>query len=287
MMESNPFAILSESLGLAPSVMQAYIILMVLLVIGGTLLDVAHKKSAKYFFEKGQSLKKLAKREVGGGEKIGIAVSTLTNEVLTSGEFENPERRISHLFTMYGFIVFVVTTAVLIFSLPVAKSEGSGLVPALWHLGALSLCFGGYWFWLKIRVDVRSDGNAWYNVHQSDLFIVSLLLMATFALIWSALQAFVGATSVLTIIAFVVFIAASTTLFSTVLWSKFAHMFFKPAAAFQKKVAVADGSRDKLPEIPELSSAECKARYPDIPEYMGANPPNMGLGIKREAPAHY
>ena len=287
MIESNPFAILSGGLGLAPSIMQAYIILMVLLVIGGTLLDVAHKKSAKYFFEKGQSLKKIAKREVGGGEKLGIALSTLTNEVLTSGEFENPERRISHLFTMYGFIVFVVTTAVLIFSLPVAKGEGSGLVPALWHLGALSLCFGGYWFWLKIRVDVRSDGNAWYNVHQSDLFIVSLLLMATFALIWSALQAFVGATSVWTIIAFVVFIAASTTLFSTVLWSKFAHMFFKPAAAFQKKVAVADGSRDKLPEIPDLSSAECKARYPDIPEYMGANPPNMGLGIKREAPAHY
>ncbi len=80
---------------------------------------------------------------------------------------------------------------------------------------------------------------------------------------------------------------ASTTLFGTVLWSKFAHMFFKPAAAFQKKVAVADGSRDKLPAIPELSGAECKARYPDIPEYMGANPPNMGLGIKREAPAHF
>jgi len=64
-------------------------------------------------------------------------------------------------------------------------------------------------------------------------------------------------------------------------------MFFKPAAAFQKKVAVADGSRDKLPEIPDLASAECKQRFPDIPEYMGANPPYMGLGIKREAPTHY
>jgi hypothetical protein len=32
--------------------MQAYVVLMVLLVIGGTLLDVVHKKSAKYFFEK-------------------------------------------------------------------------------------------------------------------------------------------------------------------------------------------------------------------------------------------
>ena len=287
MVTSNPFAVLSADLSLDPGVMQAYVVLMVLLVIGGTLLDVWHKKSAKYFFEKGQSLKKLAKREVGGGEKLGIAVSTLTNEVLASSEFENRDRRISHLFTMYGFIVFVVTTAVLIFGLPAAEGEGSGLVPVLWHLGALSLCFGGYWFWFKIRADVRSDGNAWYDVHQSDLFVVSLLLMGTFALIWSFVQSSAGATSVASIVAFVVFIAATTTLFSTILWSKFAHMFFKPAAAFQKKVAVADGSRDKLPEIPELSSAECKERYPDIPEYMGANPPNMGLGIKREAPTHY
>ena len=287
MIESNPFAILSESLALDPGVMQAYIILMIVLVIGGTLLDVVHKKSAKYFFEKGQSLKKIAKREVGGGEKLGIAVSTLTNEVLTSSEFQNRDRRISHMFTMYGFIFFVVTTAVMIFGLPAAEGGGSSLVPVLWHVGALSICIGGYWFWFKIRADVRSDGNAWYDVHQSDLFIVSLLLMATFALIWSFLQTSAGATALWTIIAFVVFIAAATTLFSTILWSKFAHMFFKPAAAFQKKVAVADGSRDKLPEIPELSSAECKERYPDIPEYMGANPPNMGLGIKREAPNHY
>jgi hypothetical protein len=267
--------------------MQAYVVLMVLLVIGGTLLDVVHKKSAKYFFEKGQSLKKIAKREVNGGEKLGLAVSTLTNEVLTSSEFENRDRRISHLFTMYGFIFFVVTTAILIFGLPAAEGESSALTALLWHLGALSMCFGGYWFWFKIRADVRSEGHEWYDVHQSDLFVVSLLLMGTFALVWSFFQAITGATSLLSIVTFVIFIVAATTLFSTILWSKFAHMFFKPAAAFQKKVAVADGSRDKLPEIPDLSSAECKERYPDIPEYMGENPPNMGLGIKREAPSHY
>ena len=283
MITSNPFAELSALI--PPAVMQGYVVLMILLVIGGTLLDVTHKKSAKYFFEKGQSLKKLAKRDVGGSQKIGLAVHTVANEVLASSEFDNPKRRISHLFIMYGFIVFVVTTAIMIFGLPAAEGEGSALAPLLWHLGALSICFGGYWFWLKIRADVRSEGHQWYDVHQSDLFIVSLLLMATFALIWSVLQAAGG--GVLAGIAFVVFIAAATTLFSTVLWSKFAHMFFKPAAAFQKKVAVADGSRDKLPEIPELSSAECKERYPDIPEYMGDNPPNMGLGIKREAPSHY
>jgi hypothetical protein len=283
MITSNPFA----GLPLEPGVMQAYVVLMVLLVIGGTLLDVVHKKSAKYFFEKGQALKKIAKREVGGGEKASIAISTLTNEVLTSSEFENPDRRYAHLLTMYGFVFFVVTTAIMIFGLPAAEGDSFTLSALLWHLGALSTCIGGYWFWFKIRADVRSEGHEWYDVHQSDLFVVSLLLMTTFALIWSFLQAVTGVTSLLSVITFVIFIAASTTLFSTILWSKFAHMFFKPAAAFQKKVAVADGSRDKLPEIPDLSSAECKERYPDIPEYMGDNPPNMGLGIKREAPNHY
>ena len=283
MITSNPFAELSALI--PPAVMQGYVVLMVLLVIGGTLLDVMHKKSAKYFFEKGQSLKKIAKREVGGGKKMGLAVDTVVNEVLTSGEFENPSRRISHLFLMYGFIIFVVTTAIMIFGLPGAEGDASTLMPLLWHLGALMVCIGGYWFWFKIRVDVRSEGNQWYNVHQSDLFIVSLLLTATFALIWSVLQSTGG--GVLAGIALFVFIAAATFLFSTILWSKFAHMFFKPAAAFQKKVAKADGSRDKLPDMPELTDPDVKRRFPDIPEYMGENPPNMGLGIKRETPTHY
>ncbi|ESQ09874.1 MAG: adenylylsulfate reductase [Thiohalocapsa sp. PB-PSB1] len=282
MITTNPFVELSALI--PPAVMQAYVILMVLLVIGGTLLDVVHKKSAQYFFEKGQSLKKIAKREVTSGEKMGLAISTVTNEVLASSEFQNPERRVSHLFTMYGFVVFVVTTAIMIFSLPV-EGEGSSLIPLLWHLGAASLCFGGYWFWFKIRVDVRSEGNQWYDVHQSDLFIVSLLLMATFALVWSLMQS--AGAGVLAGISLFIFIAASTTLFSTILWSKFAHMFFKPAAAFQKKVAVADGSRDKLPDLPELTDPSVKEMYPDIPTYMGDNPPNMGLGINREAPTHY
>ena len=279
-MFTNPFA----SLPLEPAVMQGYVILMVLLTIGGVLLDITHKKSAKYFFEKGQSLKKIAKREVSSAEKTSIAISTLTHEVLASGEFENPDRRKSHLLMMYGFIVFVVTTAILVFG----GAEGVSLASILWHLGALSLAVGGYWFWFKIRVDVRSEGNEWSNVHQSDMFIVSLLLMSTFGLIWSLLApAQMGSGNVLAWIAFAAFIGATTFLFSTVVWSKFAHMFFKPAAAYAKKVSVADGSRDKLPEIPDLASAECKERYPDIPEYMGDNPPYMGLGIKREAPSHY
>ena len=283
MFTSNPFVELSALI--SPAIMQAYVVLMVLLVIGGTLIDVIHKKSAKYFFENAQKAKKTAKREVGGIEKIGLAVSTVANEVLTSGEFDNPERRISHLFTMYGFIIFVVTTAVMIFSLPAAESEASTLMPLLWHLGALMICIGGYWFWFKIRVDVSAEGHQWYEVSRADLFIVSLIVMATFALIWSLLQSAGG--GVAASVALVLFIAASTTLFSTVLWSKFAHMFFKPAAAYQKKITKADGSRENLPDDYELTDPAVQAKFPDIPEYMGDNPPYMGLGIKREAPHHY
>ena len=283
MITSNPFAELSAFI--SPDVMQWYVVLMFLLVIGGTLLDVVHKKSAKYFFENAQRAKKAAKREVGAGEKVSLAVSTIAHEVLTSGEFDNPHRRISHLFTMYGFVIFVVTTAILIFSLPAAEAEASTLVPLLWHLGALMICIGGYWFWFKIRVDVSAEGHRWYDVSRADIFVVSLIVMATFALVWSLLQSAGG--GVAAVVALVLFIAAATTLFSTVLWSKFAHMFFKPAAAFQKRVTKADGSRENLPDDYELSDPAVQARFPDIPEYMGENPPYMGLGIKREAPHHY
>ena len=283
MFTTNPFEPLSAVI--SPEVMQGYVVLMVLLVIGGTLLDVIHKKSARYFFENAQKAKKAAKRQVGAGEKIGLAFSTLMHEVLTAGEFDNRQRQISHLFTMYGFIIFVVATAVMIFGLPAAESEASTLMPVLWHLGALMICIGGYWFWFKIRVDVSSEGHQWYEVHQADLFVVSLIAMATFALIWSVLQSTGG--GVLAGIALVVFIVAATSLFSTILWSKFAHMFFKPAAAYQKKITKADGSRENLPNDYALTDPAVQAKFPDIPEYMGDNPPNMGPGIKREAPQHY
>ena len=282
MFTSNPFSELSASI--SPTIMQGYVILMVLLVIGGTVLDMIHKKSAKYFFENAKKAKKNAKRDVGGGEKIGLAISTVASEVLTSSEFCNPKRRLSHLLTMYGFIIFVVTTAIMIFGYPTPETATPAILPQLWHIGALMLCIGGYWFWFFIRVDVSAEGLTWFRLERADLFILSLLATATFGLIWSYTQS-KGASS--TTIFFALFILSSTVLFGSVLWSKFAPMFFKPAAVFQKKVTKADGSMENLPAEYDLSDPEVHKKFPDIPEYMGKNPPNMGLGIKREAPRHY
>lgn len=202
--------------------------------------------------------------------------------MLASSEFKSTRRRISHLFTMYGFVVFVVSTAVLIFGY--ATEASAGIWPLLWHLGALALCIGGYWFWFAIRVDVAAEGVKWYNFNgRGDLFILGLISTATFALLWSAT---LGA-GALNMLFFVLFIASSTVLFGTVFWSKFAHMFFKPAAAYQKKTIYADGSREGLPDDYDLTDPAVQKRFPDIPEYMGTNPPNMGPGINREPPRHY
>ncbi len=64
-------------------------------------------------------------------------------------------------------------------------------------------------------------------------------------------------------------------------------MFFKPAAAFQKKMVWADGSREGLPDMPDLTDPAIQAKFPDIPTYMGKTPPNMGEGITREPARHY
>jgi hypothetical protein len=278
MFTSNPFAELSASI---PTVfMQGYIILMVLLVIGGTILDMMHKKSAQYFFENAKKAKKSAKRSVGGGEKVSIAATVLVNEVLTSGEFKNTRRRLSHLLTMWGTIIFIVTTAIMIFGYPTPATPTPALLPQLWHIGALMLAVGGYWFWFSIRVDVSAEGLPWFRFERADLFILSLLATSTFALIWS----FTGGG--LTIF-FALFILSSTVLFGGVYFSKFAHMFFKPAAAFQKRVTRADGSRENLPADFDLTDPAVQAKFPDIPEYMGKNPAYMGLGIKREPAKHY
>ncbi len=284
MFVNNPFAQIAETI--SPGLMKFYVVAMILAVIGGTLLDLMHKQSAKYFFENSKKAQKNAKVKVNSGKKAGLAVKTVANEVLTSSEFCNSRRRMSHLLTMYGFILFVVTTAIMIFSYTGAGSDTPVIWPLLWHLGAIMLCAGGYWFWFSIRVDVASEGVKWNQFNgRGDLFILGLLSTATFGLLWSFFQA-VGA-GAFAMLLFGLFIISSTVLFGSVYWSKFAHMFFKPAAAFQKKVAMADGSRENLPDDYDLTDPEVQAKFPDIPEYLGANPPNMGLGIKREAPRHY
>ena len=175
MLTHNPFADLFPA-----ALMQGYVILMVLLVLGSTIFDTIHKKSAKYFFQAAEKSKKSQTRSISGGEKTSIAVKTAVNEVMLSSEFCNARRRIAHLLGMYGFVMFLITTIILIFSYPTSATPAPALVTGLWHIGALMVAVGGYWFWFFIRVDVAAEGNVWYKIMRADLFILALLATTTF-----------------------------------------------------------------------------------------------------------
>jgi hypothetical protein len=260
MFTSNPFAELSASI---PSiVIQSYVVVMIVLVAGGTLYDVVHKKSARYFFDNWRKAQNKGTQQVGGGEMLSLAVQTAAVEVLTSAEFCNARRRIAHLLTMYGFLAYVVATAIMVFWYPTPATPAPAILPQLWYLGALMVCVGGYWFWFFIRVDVAAEGNSPFRIVRADLFILSLLASATFGLVWAALQA---AGSPGTDLFLGLYLLATTVLFGSIPWSKFSHMFFKPAAAFQKRVENANGSRSNLPgpaDKPEMfGSARQQPRH--------------------------
>ena len=264
MITTNPFSELAE---FVPSIaMQVYVVSMMILVILGTLFDIIHKKNVKYFFENAKKAKKQATKTLSAGEKASIVLKTVTSEVLTTSELGAGQRRIAHLLGMYGTIIFWVTSVVLIFCYSTSNVVTPSILPLLWHLGAIMTCLGGYWFWFFLRVDVAVEAYPWYRLIQADLFVLSLVITATLALIWSFFQS--GNISGWDTLFLLLFGLSNIVLFGGVYWSKFAHMFYKPGAAIQKNLAEADGSRDNLPTPSD-------------------KPKQFGLGIKRESPKHY
>lgn len=242
MFSINPYAELSAFV--PPSVMQTYVVIMILCVAGGTLFDIIHKKSAKYFFQNWRKVKDKGDKEVGGGEMVSLAVRTAVVEGLTSAEFCNARRRIAHLLGMYGFLAYVITTFIMVFWYPSNSAPTPAILPQLWYVGSLLVCIGGYWFWFFIRVDVSAEGHSPFRIIRADLFILSLLASNTFGLIWAILQAWSISWSPIIL---GLYLIATTVLFGSVPWSKFSHMFFKPAASLQKRVEEANGTRRNLP----------------------------------------
>ncbi len=261
MFSSNPFAELSVFI--PPAIMQTYVVVMIILVVGGTLYDTLHKKSAIYFFNNWRNAKKKGTQRVGGGKMVSLAIQAAVVEGLTAGEFCSVRRRLAHLLTMYGFLAYAITTFIMVFWYPTPATPAPAILPQLWYIGALMVCIGGYWFWFFIRVDVSAEGNSPFRIVRADLFILSLLASATLALVWAYLQATGNAW---TNVFLGLYLIATTVLFGSVPWSKFSHMFYKPAAAFQKRVEQANGSRSNLPG---------PADKPEI------------FGSAREQPRHY
>ena len=242
MFTRNPFAELFSFM--SPASLQTYVAVMIALVAAGTLFDIMHKGSARYFFDNWKSAKRKGTTQIAGGAWMSLLVKTLLVDVAASGEFCNARRRVAHLLTMYGFLLYFITTAIMVFAFPTPATPTPAILPLLWWLGGLMICAGGYWFWFFIRVDAVAEASPALRIVRADLFILSLLASATFGLIWAFLQAKGNAGAP---VLFGLYIIATTALFGSVPWSKFAHMFFKPAAAFEKRISSANGFRSNLP----------------------------------------
>ncbi len=264
MFTTNPFAVLSSTV---PSIaLQAFVLLMLALVIIGTLMDIIHKKNVKYFFKNAKKAKKSASRELSLGEKTAIISKTVVHDIGTTSELGLGKRRVAHVLGMYGTILFWIGSSVMIFGYSSTNSITPAIWPIIWHVGAILTCLGAYWFWFFLRVDVSAEAHSVFRIIKADLFVLALVLSSTFGLAWSYFQ--YNGSSSLSVLFLVLFAVANLVLFGGVYWSKFAHMFYKPGAAIQKNLAEADGSRDNLPPPAEA-------------------PEQFGLGIKREAPKHY
>ncbi|MFZ0571847.1 MAG: hypothetical protein WAM63_15370 [Rhodomicrobium sp.] len=239
MLTTNPFAALNDYV--SPLVLQAYLVLMALGVAAGTLFDVYHKGSAKFFVQRKEKSRAAATRQISGAETFALAIETIA-EAAVSGEFCKWPRRTSHLLMMYGFFFYAITSAAMVFYCPGA-AQTPAILPALWTIGASMILIGGLWFFFFLRVNVAFDGDSPFHLGRADLFVGSLIASACFALIWDFLEkSYANQAAAWT--AFGLYILFTTLLFLSVPWSKFAHMFFKPAVAFERRVEEANGSSD-------------------------------------------
>ena len=251
MLTTNPFAELAGTIPVA--VMQAYLILMILAVVGGTLFDVIHKGSAKYFFANFRKSKEQG-LPLDVGTKAGVVAKTIASDVLTSSELCGWKRRTAHLLGMYGFVLNVIATFVMVMFYPTTALATPAIWPQVWVIGAIMVCVGTSWFWFFIRVDVSSEGSSPFRVIRADLFILSVFATNAFALLWGYAQSIDSAWASAFLAGYLI---ATTVLFGGVPWSK-----------------PADRSDPATRERHSMS-------------LLKDAPLDMGLGIKRETPNHY
>lgn len=251
MFTTNPFTPLTAFV--SPAVMQGYIILMIIAVAIGTAFDLLHGKKAKFFLQERQRAKAAAKRQLSTVDMAAIATRTLVNDIATFGEFCNSHRRISHVLMFYGFVLYLITTIVMVFVYP-TDTRTPVVLPILWNIGALMTLVGGYWFFFFLRVNVVHDGHPPWRLVRADLFIVTLLASVTFALLLEVVE--MAENTAATKVFAGIYPFFTTLLFVSVPWSKFAHMFYKPVVAFQRRVEEADGSSD-LPTPTTAGGERC------------------------------
>ena len=140
MFSLNPFVELSN---LIPVIaMQSFVILMFVLVLGGTVYDMIEKQNATYFFRNWRKSKLSKVKDISFNQMIVIIFKTITVDVFSAAEFCSFKRRLAHIFTFYGFIGYVITTVIMVFSYLPETSKTPEIIPIVWYLSALLISVG-------------------------------------------------------------------------------------------------------------------------------------------------
>ncbi|GIS89668.1 MAG: hypothetical protein CM1200mP18_23780 [Gammaproteobacteria bacterium] len=132
--------------------MQAYVIIMVVLVGGGTLYDIIHKKRPSTSLKTGNNKNRGARGRLVWGS-AALAVRSVVG-MANVWEFCNARRRIAHLLTMYGFLAQVFPQPFW-FLLPNVCLTCTGI----WPLSGIPGGLLGFCWWLLVLV-LYSSGCA-------------------------------------------------------------------------------------------------------------------------------
>jgi hypothetical protein len=230
---------------------QIYACLMIFAVIIGTLWDLYYGRKLEFFKKQRSEVRQRQAGRLTAGQRIAAVAKAIIINIATTAEFQNKARRTTHLLGLYGFVIYLISSLLMIFLYPTSKDTPI-ILPIAWNLGALMVVVGGLWFFLRQRVNVSHEGNSPWQIIRADLFISMLILSSASALIMELSE--MSGSKVLVGIFFGLYMLFTTLLFTTVRWSKLAHMFYKAGLAIQKRLDEARGISD-LP-IPILKDSD-------------------------------
>ncbi len=60
----------------------------------------------------------------------------------------------------YGFLLYFITTIVMVFGYRTQATPTPVVLPVLWDIGDLMILIGGYWFFFFLRVNVAHEGHS-------------------------------------------------------------------------------------------------------------------------------
>ncbi|MEM3638230.1 MAG: hypothetical protein QXX17_00330 [Conexivisphaerales archaeon] len=203
--------------------LQIYVLTSLLILVAAFAYD--------FVFDKKLEFMRRQRRSLEASEAKGSIFSALAKAILIDIASSyplgkcSPARRASHLLTLWGFIIIVLS--ILVSSTGLAgkfyvSPSNPFMISQL--VGNLSLIVGTLWY-LPQRVNVRFEGNSTFSLNYSDAFIINLIAISAFdiaAYLFSALS--LAFLSQVTIYAYFLLI---TLMFALTHWTKFPHSFYK------------------------------------------------------------